>query len=692
MSHPAPGTIEIFVFRGGEYLGSRRFDDRVITIGRAPSAALRIQHPSVTKRHAVLRWEGDSLILSDNSSLSGVYINGKRIRVSKIASSSDEVAIGPFHFKVSRVGQEGKGEGAAPHTASRESAPLPRAAASPNARKGSGGRASPRYPRPPLPPPARIPQPGRARTAPALEEAITIVQPLSGGDRYQEVRGAVQPPSTTPERIEEAPPPAAWEQELVEEDEEDEFFIEPFSLLENIVSEKFKAPDVLEPSPAVEVIHHKENEILDLLRADPGRCIHVGFDDFRLLDLSPQGEAHIYLRQGFRGSLVIKGKSWPIKAFCNEKYAADRHGDLFVAPLKEGDYAQVIVGHSGYLIRFIRAPVQPRPKLRLRLRWSDIPIFGGSAAFHLVVLAFLSVLAPETDLMVDTGAGADAERFAKIAIKDLSLEQQKDEPKPEPIKEVPQPEVSRDLPRPTRPNKPKKISKRAPRRRPLQRPAEQRKQLQAKQVDNILSTLANIQPKGAQPGRSDLQVLARNIAALPVPGGTTSNFKVAGVIKKIPGGGVRLAGLGAGGGRDTRGGRQLLTGRGEKIGKITALARTGTRVRAHVRRARKRAIRTTGGRLDRAAIQNVVNQQIHEIQRCYEVQLLTNPGLAGKIVFDWVISTSGAVSSARQVSSSLRSPTVASCILAKIRRWRFPKPVGGAVQVRYPFIFRIQGF
>ena len=83
---------------------------------------------------------------------------------------------------------------------------------------------------------------------------------------------------------------------------------------------------------------------------------------------------------------------------------------------------------------------------------------------------------------------------------------------------------------------------------------------------------------------------------------------------------------------------------------------------------------------------------MHQVQACYERQLITSPGLSGKVVFDWVITPSGSVGLARQVRSSMRSPLVSSCILALIRTWRFPKPVGGSVNVRYPFVFRVQGF
>ena len=61
-------------------------------------------------------------------------------------------------------------------------------------------------------------------------------------------------------------------------------------------------------------------------------------------------------------------------------------------------------------------------------------------------------------------------------------------------------------------------------------------------------------------------------------------------------------------------------------------------------------------------------------------------------IFDWVITAAGRVGTARQAQSSLRSAAVASCVLRQIRCMRFPRPVGGSVQVRYPFLFRARSF
>ena len=55
-----------------------------------------------------------------------------------------------------------------------------------------------------------------------------------------------------------------------------------------------------------------------------------------------------------------------------------------------------------------------------------LQIFIGSAAFHFLILVLMGFVAPEADLTVVT----DAERFAKVAMKDLKLEKPKEEPKP----------------------------------------------------------------------------------------------------------------------------------------------------------------------------------------------------------------------------------------------------------------------
>jgi pSer/pThr/pTyr-binding forkhead associated (FHA) protein len=766
MNGADPGAVEVFVFKDGRFLGSRCYSQATVVVGRGRAATLKLNDPSISERHAVIRVEGMTVTIADGGGPGGVLVNGERVNVCKV-SSLDEIALGPFRLKVGLLGQEDEDPGfgtnpglnveeehfaedgdaatvvrkveempefqqlgqqqpepafearqeyqqmeeatlprirkppsrppaafdevqshAAASSRSRREQPgfaardaygapaapaggyeeMPTRAETPASRKGPGegfedfSKPAPREP-------ARAPV--RARPEPAEEIAQEPYPEYDGRDTLEEPDGA--------------PMPAAAAVGADLDDEDEEAFVEQFSLLENVVRERFKSKTQMEPYRTVEVIHYEGSEICDLLRADPGNRIRVGVDDFNLATLERGGRASVYFQRDFKGTLVSKGKARPLKAFCNEKFQADKRGKVFAVSLTEGDYAQMIRGSAGYLIRFVRPPTQPLVPFNFG-KWAlglmggalGLQIFIGSAAFHFLLLVLMGFMAPEADLTVVT----DAERFAKVALKDLKLEKPKEEPEPEPKEEIKPPPV-KDLPK-----IPKRVLKRLP-KRALN--AAQKKKVVKKQVSKVLSALENLRPKNAGPGR--LKKLTSNIAAVRVPGGTSGSFKVAGVISKIPGGGVRLAGgIGGGGGKDTRVGSQLLSGAGSKIGRIAAAAGTGGRVRGRVRRAPKRAIRASGGILDRGAIQKVVNAHMSQIQRCYESQLLRNPGLAGKIVFDWVISTSGTVSSARQVRSSMRSPAVATCILAQIRTWRFPKPVGGNVNVRYPFVFRIQGF
>jgi hypothetical protein len=211
----------------------------------------------------------------------------------------------------------------------------------------------------------------------------------------------------------------------------------------------------------------------------------------------------------------------------------------------------------------------------------------------------------------------------------------------------------------------------------------------------VLSALNDLRP-AADSGDNALRAAVSNIAAVRVPSGTSSAFQVSGTFSKLPGGEVRLATGGGGGGgkgRETRVGAELFRGeKGAKLGGLTGPAGGGGKIRGAVKSAG--APTTRGGILDAAAVQRVVSQHLAAIQGCYERQLLKDPGLQGKITFDWDVVPGGSVGSARMVSSTMGTggSAVAACIVAEIRRWKFPSPVGGTASVRYPFIFRMSGF
>jgi hypothetical protein len=167
-----------------------------------------------------------------------------------------------------------------------------------------------------------------------------------------------------------------------------------------------------------------------------------------------------------------------------------------------------------------------------------------------------------------------------------------------------------------------------------------------------------------------------------------ADFKLSGYLGAAPTTSVGL-GLGSGGGR---GGSELLRGAGGVgVGALGARGIGRGSVGGTVAGASARAIGVQGS-IDRDAVAKAVNSHLQEVRACYERALLKAPGLAGKVVLEWTLSTSGSVVSARTKSSTLQSPEVEACILRQLSQWDFPRAAGGVVIVSYPFLFNSVGY
>ncbi|MEL6544217.1 MAG: AgmX/PglI C-terminal domain-containing protein, partial [Myxococcota bacterium] len=125
------------------------------------------------------------------------------------------------------------------------------------------------------------------------------------------------------------------------------------------------------------------------------------------------------------------------------------------------------------------------------------------------------------------------------------------------------------------------------------------------------------------------------------------------------------------GGLATSGGGKVATGE-KKQTKVAAI---------------KTAAPEVDGSLDSAAIAKVVRRRIRSLQDCYEKELKRDPSLAGKIEVEFTIGEDGRIEEAGVSNNTMGSDAVGSCIVSRVRRWRFPTPDGGSVTVNYPFIF-----
>jgi TonB family protein len=98
------------------------------------------------------------------------------------------------------------------------------------------------------------------------------------------------------------------------------------------------------------------------------------------------------------------------------------------------------------------------------------------------------------------------------------------------------------------------------------------------------------------------------------------------------------------------------------------------------------------GGLDREIIRRIIRRHLNEVKFCYEQALVTQPGLAGRVLVRFAIAPSGQVLSSVIESSTLANPRVEQCTSQAVRRWEFPQPSGGGlVMVSYPFVLAPAG-
>ncbi|HYV47252.1 MAG TPA: AgmX/PglI C-terminal domain-containing protein [Myxococcaceae bacterium] len=98
----------------------------------------------------------------------------------------------------------------------------------------------------------------------------------------------------------------------------------------------------------------------------------------------------------------------------------------------------------------------------------------------------------------------------------------------------------------------------------------------------------------------------------------------------------------------------------------------------------------TGG-LDPELVRRVIKSHRDQIRYCYEVELAGNASLAGKVAVKFLIGVEGQVATSQVVESTVNSPDLDRCVNGRVQSWVFPKPKGGVVNVRYPFVFTQSG-
>lgn len=97
-----------------------------------------------------------------------------------------------------------------------------------------------------------------------------------------------------------------------------------------------------------------------------------------------------------------------------------------------------------------------------------------------------------------------------------------------------------------------------------------------------------------------------------------------------------------------------------------------------------------GGKLNAGKLMRMIQRRSGQFKYCYERELKSSPSLQGKLKLRITIALNGRVSETEVDENSLNS-RVASCIIRKLKRWRYPKPQGEAATVVIPFFFAPSG-
>ncbi|MEZ4652729.1 MAG: FHA domain-containing protein [Candidatus Eisenbacteria bacterium] len=101
------GVIEVRVSLKGRPIRDYRFADSRITIGRDPGSHIFLDNPGISRHHAVLVQEGADIVVEDQDSANGTFLNEEQIRRAPLRDG-DKVRIGKFLIELRRA-QERRG-------------------------------------------------------------------------------------------------------------------------------------------------------------------------------------------------------------------------------------------------------------------------------------------------------------------------------------------------------------------------------------------------------------------------------------------------------------------------------------------------------------------------------------------------------------------------------------------------------
>lgn len=95
--------------------------------------------------------------------------------------------------------------------------------------------------------------------------------------------------------------------------------------------------------------------------------------------------------------------------------------------------------------------------------------------------------------------------------------------------------------------------------------------------------------------------------------------------------------------------------------------------------------------LNADSVRMVVRHHLPQVRACYERALKQKKDLAGIVEIKFQIKTDGRVGSSSVHRNTSGHEGLGKCLAIIIKRWRYPRPVGGEALFVYPFVFSKPG-
>jgi len=677
-------VIQIFVFRGEEYLGWDCFHKDSIAIGRSSSADLVLDDKSIAAFQAIV-----SLI--DGTIGVDLFESKSNQKKTVRPGQFDSIEIGPYTLKIKLKGVSNQIEKKEQPIQEKEKPPIQKKLMKIEEIKPLNTQPETKQEKQDATPEIDCDKPADVISElsvieedPATDYDQTLIAEC-GNDLTENTLKKEQDDTDNDTSINFLD----WE-----DDEDDDEDIEAcFSLRDKVLEQsnsKTSIETIASKELLIEVIKTKYDKVCDISFLSGNQKYIIGNNDRFCLAENKKGAGQFVYFQGQHKGQIRPDNSTQqsLETLCTPEHVFHKRKRIYRYQLPVNGIAVIYDHPFEYRLKSVQPGASPVVRETEKNNNTFFKHLVKSSVLHLFFLIFVGLFPgfkpPEKPI---------ESHFVRIDTNEIAKFQKKIHPQPP--KTLSSPKKTKpviDKRKVTTAKKTKKIKakRHVASRHPKAGGGFGKGNIKNRDVNQagILSMLGS--SVGLKPGEAMAAVT--NLDAISNTTNTRGNFKISGITGKLGNGRIEMPKSDI---IATKGSHQVLrsAGVGGK-GRVAALKKGKTgenQVMAMVTASLNKKVRIQGG-MSREAVKKVIDMHMDEISHCYETALVDNPSIVGRVVFEWKILLSGKVGEVRIQNSSINSDYIHSCIQSRIKSWQFPKPQGNQVMVSYPFIFDVVGF